>query len=103
MKKEILWYLERIEYYGQISTRLECSDSKDKSYRIFGEIESYSSLEGIKLMHDFWVSGLIGFVEEETKRRVNAETSKYARKLQESENMIRELVELTKDIARTNK
>ena len=90
MDEEIKWYLDRICHYGG-------NEKKDKeSYRLYGNLEEYCNFEGRKIMYDFWVNGLTQFVKAEIERKIKVETSKLKLKLEQKENIIRELVELTR-------
>ncbi len=91
---EIGWYIDRICYYDSIQK----SSTADKSTRIklYGKLEEYANLEGIKFLLGFWKESLNWYVKDEVERIVRKETSKLRKELCEKEEKIKGLLGLIK-------
>jgi len=66
--EDVKWYFEKIHYYCSVIE--QAKNSGGERFRLQGELEEYTILEGIKFQLRFWEEGLIEYVQSETKRQI---------------------------------
>jgi len=74
MREDVEWYLRRICYYDGLLSKPKREEPK--RFRIYGPIEGYVGVRGVKFMRDFWIDGLVEFVEKDTKRKIKSKKDK---------------------------